>query len=597
MDIHGWIALGTLAAAVVLFISKWLPLEVTSLAIPVVLALTGTLGVDEAFSGFGSRAVVALGAIFVLGEALRESGVATLLARLLERVGGRSETRLVLSVMVAAALLSAFMSNTATVAVFLPAVAVLARRTGVPSSKLMMPLAFAAILGGTLTLIGTSPNLILGNEHRLRTGATIGMFRFSVVGLPIVVSGILYLLLIGRRLLPSRTSEDRLREANLPEELARSYGFARNLYRLKVGPGSRAAGRTIAGLAIGRDFGLNVVQVRRTGGYGKKYLDPGPDQVLAPGDELFVEGAEDGARRLAQDTGTAFSSAGPKTVESVLGRGVTLAEVALSPKSAAVEQTIRDLRFRNRFGVSVLNVWRRGEPVRGSPADHAVELGDTFLVSGPVAGMRRLAADRDFLVLSDLSAAEDVRRAPLALAILALSLLPPVFGWAPLAVCTLAGAIVAGLTRCISAEGIRDAIDVRILLLVIGAIPLGSALDRHGVAGIAANALESASLGTPALLGVLFLLSATLSTLSNNAAAAVILALAAARAAAATGTDLTAAFLAVAYGTSCTFLIPFSHQCNLMVMSPGGYRTRDFVRVGVGVTLTMAAVTIALLAL
>mgnify|MGYP001466777445 FL=1 len=210
MDIHAWIAIVTLVVAMVLFISKLIPLEATALSIPVVLAVTGTVSPAEAaLRGFGNNAVIALGAIFVLSAGLKESGVATLMGRMLERFGGKKEWSLVLLIMITTCVLSAIMSNAATVAVFLPAVMVLSRRTNISPSRLMMPLGYSAILGGTLTLISTTPNLILGSElERLSGGArTLGMFEFALVGIPISLVGIAYMALIGTRVLSRRGAE------------------------------------------------------------------------------------------------------------------------------------------------------------------------------------------------------------------------------------------------------------------------------------------------------------------------------------------------------------------------------------------------------
>jgi di/tricarboxylate transporter len=595
MDLHGWIALATLAGAVTLFVSKWVPLEFTSLSIPVVLALTGTVSAAEAFSGFGNSAVIALGSIFVLGAGLQESGVATLMARLFERLAGRSERRILLLVTVAGAVLSAFMSNTATVAVFLPAVAVLARRTLIPSSRLLMPLAFASILGGTLTLIGTTPNLILGSDLERRTGTGLGMFEFARVGGPIVLVGIVYLMTVGRRLLPQRSAQDRIRDAMLPEDLAHSYGFEKNLVRLRVEAGSPAIGRTVEDLGLAREYDLDVVQVRRPGPLGTRYLIPRPDLALEAGDVLISDGGEEHARRPSEELGLSMRSAGPQTLQRTLGHGVTLAEVTVSPHSPVIGRTLTDLRFRNQFGLSVVSIWRQGEAITDSLGDRPLEVGDAFLVSGPPEQIGVLARSPDFVVLTDQAFVEDVRRAPLAVAILGLALLPPLLGWAPLMVSALAGALLMVATRCATVGGARASVDFRILFLVIGTMPLGIAVENHGVSDLVAGMLTGGGLGPMGLVLALFLISALVSNTTNNAAAAIILAPIAAQAAVACGLDVPRAFLAVAFGASCCFVIPFSHQCNLMVMSAGGYRTKDYFKVGLGLSVVMAVTTTLLL--
>jgi di/tricarboxylate transporter len=264
--LHAWIAVGVLVAAMALFISKLIPLWVTALSIPVVLAATGTLEPAQvALAGFGNGAVIALAGVFILGAGLEATGVATIMGRGLERLGGRSEARIVVVIMVLTAVMSAFLSNAATVAVLLPAVAVVGRRTQIPVSRLMLPLAYAAILGGTLTLIGTTPNLILAEEMRKRVGSGLGVFEFAKIGAPVVVIGILYMATIGVRLLPKHRTQDRLRAAQVPEELARSYGFEGTLYRMRVVDQSHVVGKTLRDAEIGSRYQLDVILLFRPG--------------------------------------------------------------------------------------------------------------------------------------------------------------------------------------------------------------------------------------------------------------------------------------------------------------------------------------------
>lgn len=602
MDIHAWIAVGTLVVAMVLFISKLIPLEATALSIPVVLAVTGTVHPAEAaLRGFGNTAVIALGAIFVLSAGLQESGVATMMGRMLERFGGKKEWSLVLLIMVTTAVLSAVMSNAATVAVFLPAVAVLSRRARISPSKLMMPLGYSAILGGTLTLISTTPNLILGSELARLSGGdrSLGMFEFAVVGIPICVAGIAYMAVIGSRLLGRASSGEAAAGADFRDRIENRYRLSKDLYRISVTPECRLADTTIAEAGLGRDFGLEVVQVQRHRDFRSDlYLDVEPGLTLRSGDVLFVEGTEENARRAANALSIPIEFAGEEETERLMGRGVTMAEVTLSPHSDFIGQTLAEIGFRKRFGLSALAISRRADLIEKNIATTPLELGDALLVFGPIRSARRLEDSRD-LILLDRRGEEDVRRAPVALLLLVLALLPPVMGWFPLAVSALAAALLMVGTGCVSLRGARRAVDFRILFLIIGTIPLGDALFQTGVAGRLAAALFPAgtSMGDVYVFGTLFVISAILSTTSNNAAAAVILAPVAFAASQSSGVDVGQAFLAVAYGASCAFVLPFAHQCNLMVMGPGGYTTRHFVKVGTGLSIVVAITAVAMLSL
>ena len=598
MDIHGWIAVGTLVVAMALFISKLIPLEMTALSIPVVLAVTGVIEpADAALKGFGSTAVIALGAIFILGAGLKESGVATVVAKWLERVGGGSRARLVLVTMIGTCILSGFMSNAATVAVLLPAVAVLSRRTMVPASRLMMPLAYSAILGGTLTLVATTSNLVIDAELQDRIGHGLGMFEFSKVGIPVAAIGILYMSVLGVRLLPDRGTVDRLADAQLSEGLILSYGVLKNLTRVKVLPGSPLVGKTVHEAAMGERYGLELVVIRRPKALGRRYFQGQPQLRIEADDRLYVEGELEDARRFAEDHGLAYCPAGPEQLERILGHGTALVEATLAPHSEVEGKTFRDLEFRQKFGLNVLSVWRKGEVIRTGVGDLKLKIGDAFLITGRASRVANLRAHPDFLVLTEGFEVEDVRRAPLAIFLLAAALVPPLLGWLPLAISCLGSALFMVATGCASLEGARKAIDFRILFLVIGTIPLGQALEQQGVAQLVADTLFPPEAAVPplALYAVLFVITAVVSVSSNNAAAVVILAPVAAQAAATSGIPIEKTFLAVALGASCAFILPFAHQCNLMVMGPGGYRTKDFIKVGLGLSFVMAASTVLLL--
>ncbi len=602
MEIHAWIAVATLIVAMVLFISKLIPLEATALSIPVVLAVTGTISPAEAaLRGFGNSAVIALGAIFVLSAGLKESGVATLMGRMLERFGGRKEWSLVPLIMLTTCVLGTFMSNAATVAVFLPAVMVLSRRANISPSRLMMPLGYGAILSGTLTLISSTPNLILGSELARISGGerTLGMFEFTIVGIPICVVGILYMALIGTRLLGRRGTDDALKRESFRERMIKRYHPEKKLFRMTVPSGSDLAGRTIAQASLGKRYGLEVIQIGRKKGLRYLFLDVHGDLTIMAGDVLLARGDDEEAQKLAEAHSISAEVATEDEAEQLWGRGLNAAEVSLSPHSAFLDRTLIDIHFRDVFGLSVLAIGRRGELIEKDLGATPLKLGDTFVVYGPIRKIRKLEESDDLIFLDRQRSEEDVRRAPIALLLLAVAVLPPVLGWYPLAVSALASALLMMATGCVSFRGAQQAIDLRILFLIIGTVPLGDALFQTGVAGKLAATLFPAGmeLGKFYVFGVLFAVSALLSTTSNNAAAAVILSPVAYAAAESSGVDVGMAFLAVAYGASCAFVLPFAHQCNLMIMGPGGYQTKDFVKVGIGLSIVMAVTAVVLLAL
>jgi di/tricarboxylate transporter len=603
MDIHAWIAIATLIVAMILFISKLIPVEATALSIPVVLALTGTVTPTEAaLSGFGSNAVIALGSIFVLSAGLRESGVATVMGRMLDRFGGKNEWSLILVIMVTTCVLSAIMSNAATVGVFLPAVLLLSKRARVSPSRLMMPMGYAAIVGGTLTLISTTPNLILASELARLSGGerTLGMFEFAIVGVPLCAVCIAYMALIGSRVLGKRDPEDELEREDFRDRIQRRYGPKKNLFRLIVSAESEFVGATIAKANLGKRYRLEVVQIQRSRGLRRdQYLDVQAALTIKTGDVLLVEGREEDADVIAAEHSICIEMASADETERLVGRGINLAETTLSPRSSFLDRTLADIDFRAVYGLSVLAIWRRGDLIEIDIAEVPLELGDVLLVYGPIRHIRKLEKSDDLILLDRHPTEEDVRRAPLALLLLAMAIAPPVFGWYPLAVSALAGALLMVATGCVSIRGAKRAVNLQVLILIIGTIPLGNALFQTGVAGKLAATLfpPGMSLGNIYVLGVLFAASALLSTTSTNAAAAVILAPVAFAAAQSSGVDVSRAFLAVAYGASCAFIVPFAHQYNLMIMGPGGYTTKDFVKVGSGLSIVMSVTAVVLLAM
>ncbi len=604
LDIHGWIALATLVGATTLFITKWLPIPITALAIPVVLFATNVLpDAKDALKGFGNQAALAIAAIFVLGAGLKEAGVATLMAKGLQRLGGKSEAVLIVLLMIACGMLSAFMSNAAVVAILLPVGISLARRSGVPASKLLMPLAFAAVLGGTVTLIGTAPNFLVGdylaNEGaQFAQGLELTIFDFAPVGLAILGTGILFMVLVGRRMLPEIREEDRLAAAHLPAQSAENFGVSDKLFALPITEACGIHGQTIAESDLRNRYGLGIVMVYRPKAVAQRWLDPVPERRIRDGDVLYVQGDEVAAWNFCEEESVQFGIADESALNRILRHGNTLAEVAVPPHSRAAGRTPRDMAFRRRFGLNVLAISHRTGVHVDSPTDQRLEVGDAFLVSGPPEKVHKLSLHPDFTLLTDISQEEDVTRAPLAILLLFTALIPPIVQKVPLAMSGIGAALLMYATGCISKRAIRRAVDWNVIFLIVGTLPLGIALDRHNVAAVAAGWINDFGglTGTVGVLGALFVLAAGLAVLTSNAAAAVIMAPVAARAAMAAGIDLKDALLVMGFGCSCAFLLPFA-QCNILVMAPGGYKTSDFVKVGAWMSLVMAVTTIVLFSL
>jgi di/tricarboxylate transporter len=425
------------------------------------------------------------------------------------------------------------------------------------------------------------------------------MFEFAIVGAPISIVGIAYMALIGTRLLGRRGSDDALKRESFRDRMKKRYQPKKKLYKLTIPSRSMLVNSTIAQANLGKRYQIEVVQIGRTKGFRDQFLDIQADLTIKAGDVLFIGGRDEDVKELAKKHSIPIEIATEDEGEQILGRGINMAEVSLSPHSAFLDRTLIDVNFRGVFGLSAIAIWRRGELIEKDVGATPLELGDALLVYGPIRNIRKLEENDDLIFLDRQRSEEDVRRAPIALLLMAVALLPPVLGWYPLAVSALASALLMVATGCVSLQGAQKAMDLRILFLIIGTVPLGDALFQTGVAGKLAATLFPAGMGLGQfyVFGVLFAVSALLSTTSNNAAAAVILSPVAYAAAESSGVDVGMAFLAVAYGASCAFVLPFAHQCNLMIMGSGGYQTKDFVKVGSGLSIVMAVTAIVLLAL
>lgn len=598
MTYQSWASLAILVVSAVLFLTRWIRLEIVALSIPVALYFSGAVpSSNDALSGVGNHAVIAIASVFILSAGIQESGVAALLSRLVQRISGASEGKKLALICTIVAGLSAFMSNVATVAVLLPVVVSLARRTKTSPSRLLMPMGFAAILGGNLTLIGTSSNLLVSDYYMRATGQGLDMFEFGKVGLPICVAGLIFLFTIGRRILPKVEGKNLTSGTMLPEQLIEEYGLVSNIARMRVGHSSDLIGQNLADAGLGRDYRLALIAVSRRSGLSDNWFMPGPDFRFRLGDDLYLEGPEMEVWRLAEDTHSRMGLPGERHVEKVLDHGFALAEVSIPPRSKMIKKTLREVDFRGSFSLSVLSIWRDGKPVEKNLADLVLKSGDALLLAGPLAPVRKLESSEDLVLLAKPADARNFGKAPLAIGCLAVALLPPLFGFAPLAMSALAGAVLMMVSGCVPIERAGRFIEWRVLAMIVGTIPLGLALELHGIVDFVAHGLVGVApfLGVAGVLSGLYLLSAGISITSSNAAAAVILSPVAAHAAAATGMELSNALLAVAFGCSCAFVVPFAHQCNLMVAAPGGYRPQDFFRVGIGMSVVVATVAIGLL--
>lgn len=595
MNADTLLTFGILAAAIALFLSERVRSDLVALLVVAALGLSGVLTPQQAFSGFGSPAVAIIVSIFVLAEGLRLTGVTDRVGALLLRLGGKSEGRLAAVVMLSGSFLALFMNNTAAASLLLPAASSAGRRAGVSLSRLLMPLAFATILGGTATLL-TTTNVVVSDILREHGHRGYGLLDFLSMGLPLTVVGIAYMGVLGVRLLPKQSPTGAARMAPpVQGDLVGVYRLGERLFRVRVAPDSPLDGRSLAECGFRELCGATVVAVERG---GRVSLSPGPRDVLRGGDVLLLEGKqEDLERAEGAQCLVSFEASQPpeKELES---ETVAVVEAVLSPRSALIGQTLAGAQFREKYGMTVLALWRAGKPTRTGLRDLELQFGDALLLQGPRERIPVLRAEPDLILLeSGVAPARRPEKAWLALGIMAATLACLLLGWPPASLVMLAGALVMIFARVISADLAYHAIEWRVIFLMAGMLPVSTAMVESGAASLLAEGLARGleAAGPLALAAGAFGLSALLAQTMSGVAVAAVVAPVAILAAETLGLEPRAVGMAVVLGSSMAFATPLGHPVNLLVMGPGGYRFRDFLKVGGPLIVLLFAVVLALL--
>jgi di/tricarboxylate transporter len=774
------IVLTILGIAVVLFVTERIRIDLVALMVMVSLALTNLVTPAEALSGFSNSAVVTVWAVLILSAGLTRTGVANLVGRQLMRVAGDSEVRLIAVIMLAAGVLSGFMNNIGVAAMLLPVVIDIARSTGRPPSKLLMPLAFSSLMGGTITQIGTPPNILISEAMENMSLRSFGMFDYTPTGLAVMLAGVIFMVLLGRHLLPSRdiTKDTGALDTDGLEEV---YDINERLFRIRLPADSLLDGKSLTESRLGSVLGLNVFAILRN---GKTHLAPDPDRELHSGDELLVggqldqldelrirrhlvfaddhapvgmlasaevsvkeaklsssstlvgytivenefrrrfgvnilsifrdeepllenvqnvplregdlllvQGFNDDLRKLAEsshiDSLTAISNheivrfyhldrrllslrvpedsilEGKTLAESRLGdafglevlavirgghvfpipspeeslqmddllvvegnpqdlevlRGlqgleidieaeldlsdyesahIGVAEVVLSPHSTLTGKNLRELHFREKYGLSVLSIWRGGKPFRSGIRDLPLRFGDALLLYGLRSKINVLGREPDFLVLTEeAQEAPRLGKAPLAVVIMGLVLTSVILDLLPISIAAVLGLILMILSGCLTMDEAYRAIEWKAIFLIAGMLPLGIAMERTGTASFLADGMVSivGGLGSLGVLAGMYIMASLSSQFMPNPAVAVILAPIALSTATDLGISPYPLLMAVAISASAAFLSPVGHPANVLIMGPGGYRYKDYLIVGLPLTLLLLIVVLFVLPL
>ena len=596
------IVLGLLGLAIAMFVLNRPRSDGVGMLVLLALPLTGILTVPEALAGFSDPSVIMIAALFVLGEGLVRTGIARRLGDGLVARAGGSSARLLVMLMLIVAALGSVMSSTGVVAIFIPVVLRICARLRIAPGQLMMPLCFAALISGMLTLVATAPNLVVHSELQREGLAGFGFFSFTPFGLPVLLLGILYMLLV-RHWLAAPMAEDPAGTGHPTfQELVEDYGLDGRTHRLRLAAGSPLAGRSLKALRLRARHGLNVMAVERSLRFGADLLDPSDDLMLQPGDRLLVDlqAGETALQALCAPLGlTPMPLAGLDPASRP--RAVGLVEVLVTPGSGLRGKSVLEAGLRSRRGLTVIGLRRGLHRFDRDFLQERLQAGDSLLLVGPWKELRRSQQGRpDFLLLNQPADLEEpppaADRAPQALLSLAVVVLLMVTGLVPHVQAALIGCLLMVALGCIDLDGAYRSIHWQSIVLIVGMLPFAVALQRTGGVALAAEALVrlAGGAGPAVLLASLFTATAVIGLFISNTATAVLMAPIAIATARELGMSPYPFAMIVALAASSAFMTPISSPVNTLVLGPGRYRFGDFVRVGVPFTVLVMLVSVML---
>lgn len=573
--------LAIVAVAIVLFAFEWIPVDVIGVGVMVTLILTGILTPEQAFAGFGSDTVMMILGLLIMTAALLRTGVVDIAGREILRRAGTDPYRLLVLITISVAVLSALISNTAAAAFFLPIVMGVAIKSRTSASRFLLPMAFAAILASPVTLISTSTNMVVSGLMTDYGLEPMGMFELAPVGIPIMIVGLVYILTIGRRLIPER---------HTTRDLTRDFGLGPYLSEVVVQPGSRLVGKTLQESGFGRDLDLTVLRILRG---GERSVLARAESRLEEDDLLIVEGRREEILKIKDTAGLGIRPdveyADPEPDDELV-----LAEAIVMPRSPLIGRTLRSYRFRERHALQVLAVHRHGETLRDKLSRVRLRLGDALLLQGPperLAELERLNVLR--VVGAESEERPRLRHAWPSIGIFAFAILAATFEIVPLAVAFMTGAVLVLATRCITPQEAYRDIEWKVLILIGSMLALGTAMEETGAAEwMARRIIEVAGgYGPLWLLTGFFVLTVGLTQPMSNQAAAIVVLPLAIRTALAADLDPRTFAMMIAVAASVSYLTPLEPAA-LMVYGPGRYRFVDFLKVGAPLTILIYLIAI-----
>ena len=583
-----------LILALIAFIFEWLPVDLTALIITIVLMLLGLVTPEQGISGFGNTATITVMAMFILSAGVTRTGAIQIVRDLLMKWGGKTISQKIFLMGVIVGPISAFINNTAVVAIFIPIIEDWGKKQGVSVSKLLMPLSFASILGGTLTLIGTSTNILASGLSQKLGYGEFRVFQFTGLGAIILAVGLAYLAFFSPRILPNRKKAQN-------DSLSQSYELNDYVTEVVVSKTSSLIGRTLRKSEIQRKFDIDVLELIHEGTH---FPQPIADRKISAGDILIVRGSRDVVLQIKDEREIEILPDIKFSQESLDAELNTeqdkIGEVLILSNSRLIGSTIKDLRFRQRYNATVLAIRRGQELIRDRLGRVPLRFGDLLLVQGPKQSFLGLQTTRELLVLEQRNA-ENLRqdKAIIAIAICMGVILVSAFNLIPIMVSALTGVILMVLTGILKPGEIYGAVRWDVIFLLAGLIPLGIAMDQSGATALIADQLliVGTHLSGYWILTFFYIVTSVLTAiLSNNAAVLLMIPLSIQIAESLTMNPFSVMF-AVTFAASNSFMTPISYQTNTMIYGPGGYKFIDFIRLGTPLSILMTVITPALIIL
>ncbi|WP_407264349.1 SLC13 family permease [Klebsiella quasipneumoniae] len=598
-----WV-LSLLAIAVVLFATGKVRMDAIALMVIVAFVLSGTLTLTEAFSGFSDPNVILIAALFIIGDGLVRTGVATKMGAWLVSVAGNSETKMLIYLMLTVAGLGAFMSSTGVVAIFIPVVLSVSARMNTSPSRLMMPLSFAGLISGMMTLVATPPNLVVNSELLRERLHGFSFFSVTPIGLVVLILGIVYMLAV--RFMLKTDNGDSARDGRKRStfrDLIREYHLTGRARRLAIRPGSPMIGQRLDDLKLRERYCANVIGVERWRRFRRVIVNVNGVSEFRARDVLLID--------MSASDVDLRQFCGEQMLEPMVLRGeyfadqaldVGMAEVALIPDSEMIGKTVREIAFRTRFGLNIVGMKRDGKAMDGSVVDEPLQLGDILLVVGNWRQIALLAKrGRDFVVLNMPVEVDDASpahsQAPHAIFCLVLMVALMLTDEIPNPIAAIIACLLMGKFRCINAESAYKAIHWPSIILIVGMMPFALALQKTGGVDLVVKGLMDVAGGEGPylMLGCLFVMCAAIGLFISNTATAVLMAPIALAAAKSMGVSPYPFAMVVAMAASAAFMTPVSSPVNTLVLGPGKYSFSDFVKIGVPFTVLVMVVCVLLI--